>query len=162
MRYAAQTEVSSEKSQAEIKQIVNRYGATRYATLDEPGSAAIIFEIAARRIRFILPLPDRKDEKFTHTRRSSGKQVLRAPEAAYKAWEQACRQRWRALALVIKAKLEAVETGITTLEQEFLNNILLPSGETVGEFMLPQIAAAYESGTMPKLLPGIGETGRAN
>jgi len=35
-------------------------------------------------------------------------------------------------------------------------NIVLPNGSTVSQFMLPQIAEAYESGQMPKLLPDLG------
>jgi hypothetical protein len=67
-------------------------------------------------------------------------------------------QRWRALALVIKAKLEAVAAGITTVEQEFLAHIVLPDGHTtVGTWMAPQLAAAYDAGTMPALLPGVSE-----
>ena len=31
-------------------------------------------------------------------------------------------------------------------------HVVLPNGQTVGEVMVPQIAAAYETGTMPKLL----------
>ena len=49
------------------------------------------------------------------------------------AWEQACRQRWRALLLIIRAKLEAAEAGISTLETEFLANIVLPDGRTAGQ-----------------------------
>ncbi|WP_198651245.1 hypothetical protein [Salinicola sp. CPA57] len=73
------------------------------------------------------------------------------------AWEQACRQRWRALALVIKAKLEAVESGITMFEEEFLAHIVLPNGGTVGGWMLPQIKKSYDSGSMPPLLAKPGE-----
>jgi hypothetical protein len=63
-RYAEKTEVSCERSQAEIRAIIGRYGATRYATLDEPGRAAIMFEVENRRIRFTLPLPDIADPQF--------------------------------------------------------------------------------------------------
>jgi hypothetical protein len=66
------------------------------------------------------------------------------------------RQRWRALALVIKAKLEAVEAGISSVEDEFLSFIMLPNGSTVGEWVQPQIERVYESGSMPALLPGSG------
>jgi hypothetical protein len=69
------------------------------------------------------------------------------------AWEQACRQRWRALALVVKAKLEAVECGISTFEEEFLAWMMLPDGSTVGDRMLPQLETAYRTGQMPPLLP---------
>lgn len=56
------------------------------------------------------------------------------------------------MALVIKAKLEAVEAGIAAFEEEFLAHIVLPNGSTVGQFMMPQIAAVYETGRMPPLL----------
>lgn len=72
---------------------------------------------------------------------------------AYEAWEQACRSRWRALYLIIKAKLEAVDSGISTIEREFLYDIVLPDGKTVGEYMAPQIEAAYTTGEMPPMLP---------
>jgi hypothetical protein len=157
-RYAEKTEVSSERSQAEIRGIISRYGATRFATLDEPGRAVIMFEVHDRRIRFTLPLPDISDAEFD----VDGRKHRRNREERYRAWDQACRQRWRALALCIKAKLEAVETGIASFEEEFLNYIVLPDGVTVGEFIRPQIEVAYSKGTMPKMLPGIGETGRAN
>lgn len=65
------------------------------------------------------------------------------------------RQRWRALALVIKAKLEAIESGITTVDAEFLAHLVLPDGRTYGEFALPQIDEVYRSGAMPPLLPGV-------
>lgn len=70
------------------------------------------------------------------------------------AYEQAVRQRWRALALLIKSKLEAVESGITVFEEEFMAHVVLPDGKTVGQHLLPQIAHSYESGHMPPLLPG--------
>ena len=67
--------------------------------------------------------------------------------------------RWRALLLVIKAKLEAVTAGISTIETEFLANIVLPDNTTAGEWMLPQIDRAYRSGEMPPLLPAAGHAG---
>jgi hypothetical protein len=56
--------------------------------------------------------------------------------------------------LAIKAKLEAVEQGITEFESEFMAHIVMPDGKTVGHHVLPQISAAYSTGKMPKLLPG--------
>ena len=61
--------------------------------------------------------------------------------------------------LVIKAKLEAVTAGISTIETEFLANIVLPDNTTAGEWMLPQIDRAYRTGEMPPLLPAAGHTG---
>lgn len=95
----------------------------------------------------MLTLPNRSDKKFTY--HSKG---LRSADAAYKAWEQACRSKWRSLFLCIKAKLEAVECGITEFEDEFLAHIVLPDGNTAGDFLKPQIAIAYDTGDMPKSL----------
>lgn len=153
-RYAERTEVTSDRSRAEIERVLRRYGATAFAYGWTDSEATVMFEMASRRVRFRLPLPNRLDRVFTHT---PGKGLRRTPEAAEREWEQAQRQRWRALALVIKAKLEAVDAGITTVEQEFLAHIMLPNGSTVGEWTAPQLAIAYESGGMPALMPGVSE-----
>ncbi|HLL69105.1 MAG TPA: hypothetical protein VK453_25820 [Micromonosporaceae bacterium] len=152
-RYAERTEVTSDRSRGEIERTLRRYGATAFAYGWTDTAATVMFEMANRRVKFVLPLPDRQDRAFTHT---PGKGLRRAPDAAEREWEQAQRQRWRALALVIKAKLEAVEAGITTVEQEFLAHIVLPDGSTVGDWAAPQLAMAYESGSMPALMPGSG------
>jgi hypothetical protein len=114
----------------------------------QDGSAVIAFRANDRRVRFMLPLPDRNAHEFTHHDRGP-----RAPEAAERLYEQAIRQRWRALALVIKAKLEAVEAGISEFEDEFLAHVMLPTGQTVGEWMRPQVAEVYLTGHMPPMLP---------
>ena len=147
-RYAESTSVSSDKSRMEIEATLRRYGADAFAYAWEGSSAMIQFKAQGRRIRFMLPLPAAKDPEFTHHSRGP-----REPVAAQKAWEQATRQKWRALALVIKAKLEAVAAGISVFEDEFLAYVMLPSGETVGEWIRPQVAIAYAQKEMPKMLP---------
>lgn len=149
-RFAAQTEVSVEKSRSEIERLIIRYGATSTAFMNAPGRAMIMFEAEGRRIVFELPLPDISEERFGRT--PARRRVL-GPEARMAAWEQACRQRWRALALVIKAKLEAVESGITTFEDEFLAHIIMPDGMSVGNHVKPMVAAWYAGGKMRPLLP---------
>lgn len=147
-RYAESTAVSSDKSRLEIEATLRRYGADAFAYAWDGPAAMIKFRAHGRYIRFMLPLPDANDPEFTHHSRGR-----REPAAAQKAWEQATRQRWRALALVIKAKLEAVAAGISVFEDEFLAHVMLPNGETVGEWVRPQVAIAYEKGDMPKMLP---------
>jgi hypothetical protein len=78
---------------------------------------------------------------------------LRSPEAQERAYEQAVRQRWRALVLWVKAVLEAAESGITTLEEALLSFILLPDNRTVGEWMEKQLEQVYLEGKMPPLIP---------
>lgn len=153
-RYAADTEVASDRSRAEIERTLRRYGASAFAYGWDRTMASVMFEMAGRQVRLQIPMPDPASDEFTLT--PTGRRT-RSPGAAEQAYEQAVRQRWRALALVIKAKLEAVASGITTVEQEFLAHIQLPDGSTVGDWAAPQLAIAYERGTMPALMPGGGQ-----
>ena len=43
-------------------------------------------------------------------------------------------------------------SGISEFDEEFMAQIVLPSGRTVGEEALPRIAEAYASGQAPLLL----------
>lgn len=148
-RYAKDTGVSVANSKAEIERILERYGADQFMSGWTSEKAMIGFTMEGRQVRFVLPMPDKEDNRFTHHSRGR-----RTPDAALKEWEQACRQRWRALALVIKAKLEAVESGISVFEDEFLANIIMPDGRTVGDHTRPRIAHAYANpGDMQPLLP---------
>jgi len=151
-RYAETTKVSSAKSRDEIERTLTRYGADQFMYGWQDDAALIGFRKDGKHIKFVLPLPSRVDTAFTTYKR--GYQTLeRTPDAAANLYEQAIRQRWRALALVIKAKLEAVEAGISIFEDEFMANIVLPDGLTVGEWMRPQIEQAYRLGHMPAMLP---------
>lgn len=106
------------------------------------------FKVGTRLIRIRIPLPNPAEFQWTPT----GKQRTDAQVRDLR--DQATRQRWRALALVIKAKLEAVESGIATFEDEFLAYTMLPTGATVGEWAHEQLELAYQSGQVPELLPG--------
>ena len=147
-QFAATTSVSANASREEIERTLTRYGADQFLYGWQDASAMVGFRMHNLHVKFVLAMPARDDRRFTHHSRGA-----RTAEAALKEWEQAVRQRWRALALVIKAKLEAVESGISVFEDEFLANIVLPSGESAGDWMRPQIAEAYRVGTMPALLP---------
>jgi hypothetical protein len=147
-QYANKTEVPVAKSKMEIEMLVSKYGARGFASGWNGNLAMISFDMNARRIMFRIPLPDFNDREFTH----DNKGYMRTPEKRNSVYEQAQRTRWRTLLLVIKAKLEAVETGVTTFEDEFMAHIALPNGNTVGEWMKPQIAHAYASNAMPPLM----------
>ena len=149
-KYASDTKVSAEKSRAEIERTLIRYGADSFVYANFPTHAIVMFQLLNRRIKFMVPLPDKSSPEFTRT---PHKNQLRSDDAALRAWEQACRQKWRALNLCIKAKLEAVDAGISEFDDEFLANILLPDGQTMGEWSKPQIKEAYQIGVMPSMLP---------
>ncbi len=160
-RYAEKTKVSAAGSREEIEATLSRYGADGFIYGWQDNVAVVGFRMHDRQIRFKLVMPDKKDEQFTTYMRGSVA-YAREEHIALANWEQATRQRWRALALVIKAKLEAVEAGISEFENEFLANIVLPSGQLAGEWMRPQVAEAYRVGTMPSMLPMLPTPGGSN
>lgn len=148
-RYAENTSVSSEKSRGEIERTLARYGADQFMYGWKDLAAIIAFRAKGRNIRFLLPMPAKDDKRFLRDGRGS----VRSLDRRMEAYEQEVRQRWRALALSIKAKLEAVETGITQFEEEFYAHIVLPGGRTIYEETNEGVRLAYESGKTPPLLP---------
>ena len=142
--YAAKTVVSVAKTRAEIEQLLERYRAKQYGTAVDYDLcvARVQFRLHDRIVRFVITLPDSK-------KLGGGSR-----------YEQAERQRWRALMLVIKAKLESAESGIETFEESFLGQIVMPNDQTIARIIAPQIADSYTTGRMPKALgPGPGEEG---
>jgi hypothetical protein len=152
-KYATATEVPADRSRAEIEKTLLRYGADSFAYGMKQGKASVQFEVRRRLCRFILAMPDPKSREFTLT--PTGK--TRAPNAALEAYEQATRQRWRALLLLVKATLEAVESGIVSFEDAFLPYTVLPSGKTVADEVGVAVATAYEIGSVAPLQIGAGK-----
>jgi hypothetical protein len=132
--YAQDTIVPVAKSRAEIEQLLERHKAKQYGTAVDYDQllARVQFRLQDRIVRFVVALPDRK--KLTQQK-----------------YERAERQRWRALLLVLKAKLESVESSIETFEHAFLSQIVMPNDRTVAEIVLPQVAEVYKSGKMKAL-----------
>lgn len=128
-----------------------RYGATSFGygweDTDEGQRAVVFFKKDGRSIRFDLPMPNREDCRHTPERG-----YWRDDNVMSREFEKGCRQWWRALVLVIKAKLEAVDSGITTFDSEFLAHMMLPGGQTVADTVLPQLDEVYEHGVAPSLL----------
>jgi hypothetical protein len=125
--YANKTEVSPEKTRTEIERTLQRYGAKEFAFMMAEQEAKIAFKTESRQVLFVLPLVP--PQKLTEKNR-----------------QQFIRSRWRALLLAIKAKLEAVSSGISTFEQEFMAFIVNPAtGRTVAEELTPLIEEAYNN-----------------
>lgn len=161
MSYARQTVVSAERSKADVERLVMAFGAGQFmSAFDRKDGRAIIgWTLDGRMVRLAVPLPDPSDEKFTR-RWYNGKPTARAlpPDAQRRNWEQACRSRWRAILLIVRAKFEAIEAGISTVEREFLADTVMANGTTIGEWVAPQLESMYATGKMPLALPGLGKT----
>jgi hypothetical protein len=84
----------------------------------------------------VIPLPDPNVRGFTHAPQT---RKPRSATAAQEAYKQVVRQRFRALALLVKAKLEAVDAGIATFEFEMLNKTMLTNDMTVEKWAEPRL-----------------------
>lgn len=130
-RFAQNTSVPVERSRSEIERTLVKYGASGFGyAWDRDGDgqerAILTFLLRDRRVQLDVPMPSEPKEQ---------------------------RQRWRAMLLVIKAKLEAVESGIGSLESEFLANIVMRDGRTIGQEILPRLSEAI---SWARLLPPAG------
>jgi len=145
MAYAQKTTVPVEKTIAEIIALIKKAGAQRIGQVEEPDGFAVQFFLHDRMIRFRVNLPE-----------PAGTRGFRAATAAEQraSQERRHRQRARALLLVIKAKLESVESEVETFEEAFLANVVMADNRTVYERISAPIAAEYDSAQPQLLLPG--------
>lgn len=127
-RYAEATKVPVGQTQGEVKDLLRRAGADRLMIYEDNKGSAVAFEIRGRMYR------------------------LDVPRHASKNPEQEERRMWRLTLLLVKAKLEAVREGVTTIEREFLADALLPDGGTMGKWADEQLTLTYEKGKMPPQL----------
>jgi hypothetical protein len=105
-------------------------------------------------LRFDLTLPsfDSFERDIRGRRRGDKEQNV--------AHQQAIRQRYRALALIIRAKLEAIESGVVDFQSEFLPQTVIPERDiTVAEHLkesglILRLAAA--PGNEPQILAPAG------
>ena len=144
--YAAGSEVPVGRSRQHLEQLLTAHGADGFAYGWSKTQDRIEFVMQDRRIRFTLPRPDRA--KFLLT--PSGLQ--RTDQQIQSALDGEDRRRWRALLLVVRAKIEAVEGGIATFDEEFLAFIVMPNDRTIGDVLVPQLTDG--SITRKLLAPG--------
>lgn len=148
MAYAEGTEVSVDRSQTELRTVLRKYGADGLAIAEMPQRAVVEFMANARRIRFSIGMPTGEERNLRVTKGGVQRTAAQLKNAI--AAEE--RRRWRALVFVVKAKLEAVESGIVTFEDEFLAQTVLPDNSTVAESIQPGIERAYVEGHVRPLL----------
>lgn len=153
-KYAAETDVPVVNTKGDIEKQLKRYGASGFGYMTQGRVNAVMFEMHDRRIILRVELPDPTSVEMT-TQLRSGNYITSRSELERRA-SQVERQRWRALLMVIKAKLESVESEIETFEEAWLSHIVLPStGQTYGEFAIPQLDEVYRTHENPPMIPGV-------
>lgn len=142
-RFAQGTGVSVDRSIAQIRQLVIRFGADKFALATGRRSATVAFSYKGRPVKFDLALPDQEDTRFQTT--PTGR-PRRAADAPMRAWEMACREKWRSLHLLLKALFVAIEDGLIDFDRAFMHDIVMPDGRTVGQKLLPVVQDAITRG----------------
>lgn len=128
-RFAQDTFVPVSTSEAESKKRLREAGADQIAVFESADKALLAFTLHGRQYRLTVPIVTKAKDKAQEDRRA-----------------------WRLMLLLLKAKLEAVREGATTIEREFMADLVMPNGQTMAEYIEPQISLAYERGAMPAAL----------
>ena len=124
--YVRGASASCAASRGDIESLLAGAGAGQIRFVSEAGRTAISFTAGRRRFRIVLELP---------TGTGQGAEDLRH--------ERETRRRWHALALLFRAKVNAVESGVTSFEEEFLAYMLTPAGQSVYQKTRAMIAQSY-------------------
>lgn len=148
MNYAIGTSVPVERSRNEIAGLLVKAGSTKFAYATEPGRSAIQFEYRGGLYRMVVALPSIDEFRYTPANR------IRSAAEQVKMQDQAHRSRWRALALMVKAAIVAVDSGSVTPEQAFGGYFVLPNGRTAAD----ELRLAVEEKRVPAIefIPGGG------
>ena len=131
------TSVSVERSQGEIRKLLGKHGAGRFAfgeERDDVGQrwAGVSFTYGGRavRMRVALKLVDEREVQ-AKAKRARAKTVNEIRDEAY---EQEEKRIWRVLSWNLKARMVAVEEGVETFEEAFLAHLIDErTGRTVYE-----------------------------
>lgn len=133
-RYAKNTTVPVARSKQNIEELLVSYGIEESFSGRSPRGDGIGWKYKSKVYKMSVPVPSKEDKTD-------------------KQYEQEVRQRWRILYMSMKMKLEEIDAGVISFEDQFLAQMSLPDGSTVADFMrLPENIRRLEKTQMPKLL----------
>lgn len=143
-RFAEDTSVPVEQTKGDLEVMLRRRGAEAFAyAWSQDGRCSLRFVLAGLPIR--IAMAALKPEDVAVSEAALRRAGNNAAQLVRQRREQEERRRWRALALVVKANLEAIDSGITTVMEAFFPWLVLPNGATVwdvhGEPSLRQVTA---------------------
>jgi hypothetical protein len=135
-RYAEGTKVSVESSRGEITGILAKHGVQKMGWMGQPSGDQLMFELDGGSYRFDIVKPTMEEVRRDYPNAYDPQAKLDGE------W----RRRWRANVLLLKAKLEFIESGDTTLDRELLAYRVLKDGSTLEQ--------AIAAGGLPMLVAG--------
>lgn len=141
-RYAEGTKVPVESSRGEITGILAKHGVQRIAQMVEPDGDQIVFELAGGSYRLTMKRPTGDELRQRDGHLFSYPHNIDWESRAEAEW----RRRWRANVLLLKAKLEFIESGDSTIEREFMPYLIVQGNKTLEEMV--------QAGKVPLLAAG--------
>lgn len=134
-KYAKNTKVTASRSKVQVQELLVNYGIDEFFFGTSPRGEGVGFKYDGKVYKHNVPMPNRND--FRNETQHN----------------QAIRQRWRIFYMSLKMKLEEVQDGGISFEDQFLSMMTLPDGSTVADFMkLPENVEKLNEAEMPKLL----------
>lgn len=128
--YAQDTKVPVNKSHNDVHKELTAIGAERIGIMFGGDQGSIVV-FQAGDVMYKITQPDLSD--------------------AIKNTDQAERAAWRAVFLLVKAKAVAIKQGISTVEQEFMANTVMPDGSTLIEHHRDIVEHNYSNDGPPRL-----------
>lgn len=175
--FAKGTGVAAEKSRAKIEKLLRARKATQLGVSfdDENGEAIVIFTMPGKLITAAEPAkswtnPPTPATAEVREPKQTVSFVVKMPKRSAFAkdhrgyiapeWkvtqlhEQAIRERWRCLLMVLKGKFTAIDAEIEDFETAFLPHLLVPSGGTVRDHVMPAYRSSLSNPGAPLLGSG--------
>ncbi len=131
-RYAENTKVSVESSRGELSGILTKHGVQRQGFTSEPHADSMFFELGGQSYRITMTKPTTAELE-----KRDGRQYVYPHNVDWAGKvDQEWRRRWRAAVLLLKAKLEFIDSGDTTLDRELMAYRVLADGRTLEEALI--------------------------
>ena len=160
--YAKGTTVEVARSRAEIDSLLSKNGASSVGILrdSEKSIAVVAFTIHGAKFRLEIPMPTMAEveQALTEVKPKRWWGWNDEEKGRYRQAEiaQRERERWRAILLLIKSKLEIVRIGLSSVEREFMADLVLPGGQRAEAFFAEAIRRGLEAGDAAPML-GTGD-----
>lgn len=148
-RYAEGTTVGIDATLTSIRKLLLGAEATHYAFIEGPDYGGVQFALRGLHYKFLVKRPTWTDlyDRYRDPRRVDQSRAV----------EDEWRRRWRARLLWLRAMLEFAEVEPEMFAEAMLGSLVLPDGQRLAEWSIPQVEAAYSGGKMPPLMLGSGE-----
>ncbi len=146
--YAKETIIEPEQTRNDIEKLLFRYGADTFGYGRMGTTSIISFRFHSLVIKLTV------EEPLLESFFKDSSDRKRSPEKQKLAWKQAIRSRWRLLLLVIKGRLEMITVGMSSFEEQFMADIVMPNEQRLSDWVRPILEEANRTDRMPMLTSG--------